>query len=210
MSTPFSTSVMPAGRFWGSRGSRRGEPYVVLTSIDLRPPRAEVEVLLYGAWQSTGPDDNADIAPLIWRKGLWELDLSAPPIERPNDIVFLVALIEHFDGEPCAFKSLIRNAVIKAVDDSVHLARKTRVACLIEALDRSIDCANGGPNLTSVVEMPLSADDMMLLEARDSCRFVHSFCGYGGQYCLGIELKAASEVWTLVPQRHEAFAWAAA
>ena len=210
MATPFSTSVMPAGRFWGSRGSRRGEPYVVLISIDLRPPRAQVEVLLHGAWQSTGPDDNADVAPLFWREGVWELDLSAPPIERPNDIVFLVALIEHFDGEPCAFKSLIRNAVIKTVEDSSHLERKTRVACFIDTLDRSIDCANGGPNLTSAVEMSLSVDAIMLLGAYDSCRFVRSFHGYGGQYCLGIELKGASKVWTLMPQRHEAFARAAA
>ena len=58
--------------------------------------------------------------------------------------------------------------------------------------------------------MSLSVDEIMLLEAYDSCRFVRSFRGYGGQYCLGIELKGASKVWTLVPQRHEAFAWAAA
>jgi hypothetical protein len=90
------------------------------------------------------------------------------------------------------------------------MTRKTRVAYLTDTLNRSIDCANGGPNFTSVVEISLSADDIMLLEAHESCRFVCSFCGYGGQYRLGIELKAASEVWTLVPQRHEAFAWAAA
>ncbi|HET9664141.1 MAG TPA: hypothetical protein VFP00_07920 [Burkholderiales bacterium] len=210
MATAFSTSVVPTGRLWGSRGSRRAEPYVVLTSIDLRPPRAEVEVLLYGAWQSTDANDSADVASLIWREGIWELDLSAPPMEHPNDVVLLLALIEHFDGEPCVFKSLIRNALMEAADASLYSEHKTRVACFIDALDRSMDRANGGPNLTSAIEMSLSVDDIMLLEASDSCRLMRSFCGYGGQYCLEIELKTASEAWTLLPQRHEACAWAAA
>lgn len=210
MASSSRTIVTSAARIQRTCGSRLGEPYVAVASIDLRPPRAEVEVLLYGAWQSTAPDDSADVAPLIWREGLWQLDLFAPPMAHLNDVIFLVALIEHFDEEPCVFRSIIRNTVIKAVDNSAHLARKTRVACFIDALDRSIDWTNGGPNLTSAIEMSLSADDIILLETYDSCRLVRSFYGYGGQYCLGIELKTASEIRTFMPERQEAFAWAAA
>ena len=106
---------MPTERFQGNCGSRFGEPYVAVTSIDLRPPRAEVEVLLFGAWQSTEPDDSADLAPLIWREGVWELDLFAPSMAHLNDVIFLVALIEHFDEDPCVFESLIKNTTINAV-----------------------------------------------------------------------------------------------
>ena len=167
-------------------------------------------MLLYGAWQSTAPDDSADVAPLIWREGLWQLDLFAPPIAHLNELIFMVALIEHFDEEPCLFQSIIRDTVIKAVHNSAYLERKTRVAFFIDALNRSMDWANGGPNLTSAIEISLSADDIILLETYDSCRLVRSFYGYGGQYFLGIELKTASELRTFMPERREAFAWAAA
>jgi hypothetical protein len=32
-----------------------------------------------------------------------------------NDVIFLVALIEHFDEDPCVFESLIKNTTINAV-----------------------------------------------------------------------------------------------
>lgn len=210
MASLVSTTVARAGGFQATRGSRLGGPYVAVMSIDLRPPRAQVQVLLYGAWQSADRDDDADVAPLIWRDGVWELDLIAPPMAHPHDVTYLIALVEHLDEDPFVFKSMILDAVIKAVDDTAHLALKTRVRCFISAIDRSIDCGNGGPNLTSALEMSLSVDEMGLLRTYGSCRPVRSFCGYGGQYCLGIELKAASKVWSPGLQRHEAFARAAA
>lgn len=210
MASSSRTSVTSAARIQRTCGYRLGGPYVAVVSIDLGPPRAKVQVLLCGAWQSSDPDDDADVAPLIWREGVWELDLIAPPMAHHHDVTVLVALIEHLDEHPFVFKSMIRDAVIKAVDDTAYLTLKARVRCFIEALDRSIDRANGGPNLTSAVELSLSVHDMVLLKTSGSYRFARSFCGYGGQYCLGIELKAASKARTPVLQRHEAFAPAAA
>ena len=210
MTSLFGTNVTPTGPYQETCGSRFCEPYVLVTSIDLRPPRPEVEVLLYGAWQSTNPDDDdADISPLVWRAGVLKCDVIAAPISNPNDVVFLIALMEHFEGHRCVFWKMIKKSIVEALSASTHLARETRVARLIEEIDRSIDFANGGPNFTSAVEMHLTSDNIMRLETNGCCRFVRSFCAYGGQYCLGIELIKEFDLWTLVPQQDEAFARAA-
>jgi hypothetical protein len=75
-----------------------------VTSIDFRPPRPEVESFLYGPWQSINPEDTADSVPLVWRESFWKLDIVTNPIAKPDDVIFLIALMEHFDGDPSALR----------------------------------------------------------------------------------------------------------
>lgn len=210
MTSLFGTNVTPTGPYQETCGSRFCEPYVLVTSIRLCPPRPEVEVLLYGAWQSTNPDDDADIIPLVWREDILRFDVIAAPIAKPGDVVILINLAEHFDGNPSACRRMIKKSMIEALDASTCLARETRIARLIDEIDRVVDVANGGPNFTSAVEISLTIDDTLCLETIGCCTFVRSFCGYGGQYCLAIELvRAEPDLWTLVLQQDVAFAWAA-
>jgi hypothetical protein len=69
---------------------------VLVTSIDLRPARPEVEAFLYGPWQTTNPEDIADIVPLIWRESFWKLDVVTNPIAKTDDVIFLIALLGAF------------------------------------------------------------------------------------------------------------------
>jgi len=207
MDSAFSTTV--TGSFQETGGSRCCEPYVLVTSIDLRSARPEVEAFLYGPWQTTNPEDTTDILPLVWRESFWKLHIVTNPIAKPDDMIFLIALMEHFDGKPSAFRLMIKKVVIDSLDAPAYETRETRTARLIDCVNREVDRANGGPNLTSAIDINLATEDILQFEKNGSRRFVRSFCGYGGRYCLCFELfKAESDLWNLVPQ-NEAFACAA-
>jgi hypothetical protein len=186
------------------------KPYVLVTCIYLRPARPKVETLLYGPRQGNPSRVTAGIVPLVWQESFWKFDISAAPIAQPNDVILLIALMEHFDGNPSALTLLIEKAAIEALDASSSLARELCIARLIDSTNTSVDFANGGPNLSSATEMRLTEDDVAHLDTNGSCRLVRSFQGYGGHYCLGFELiKAGSDLRNRGPQEHEAFACAA-
>jgi hypothetical protein len=210
MANSFSTILTPTGTFQKTCASRPCEPYVLLTSIDLRPARPEVEAFLYGPWQTTNSENTADIVPLVWREDFWKLDIITPPIAKPDDVIFLIALMEHFDGDPSSLRLMIKKAVIGALDAPAYHARETRSARLIDRVNRAVDRANGGPNFSSTIEIMLTAADLIHIKKNSFCRFVRFFCGYGGHYCLNFELfKAESDLWNLVSQKDDAFACAA-
>jgi len=208
MANVFSTTV--TGSFQETGGSRCCEPYVLVASIDLRPARPEVEAFLYGPWQPANPEDTADIVPLVWRESFWKLDTITSPIALPDDVIFLITLMEHFDGDPGALRLMIKKVVIDALDAPAYQARETRSARLIDRVNRAVDRANGGPNFSSAIEIILTTEDIIHIERKSFCRFVRSFRGYGGLYCVRFELfKAESDLWNLAPQNEDAFACAA-
>ena len=203
-----STTVRES--FQKTGGSCCCEPYVLVTSVDLSSARPEVEAFLYGPWQATNPKDTADIVRLVWRESFWKLDIVANPIAKPDDVIFLIALMEHFDGDQSIIRFLIKQAVIDALSTSACLAREILIARLIDDVNTVVDLANGGPNFISAVEMVLTTEEIGGLEANGCCSFLRSFCGYGGQYCLGIELINEEPYFRdLVSQQDEAFACAA-
>ena len=208
MARLFSTTV--TGSFQEAGGSRCCEPYVLVTSIDLRPARPDIEVFLYGPWQTTNPEDTADIVPLVWRESFWTLNIVTNPIAKADDVIFLIALMEHFDGDPSALRLMIKKTVIGALDAPAYQARETRSARLIDRVNEAVDRANGGPNFSSAIEIMLTTKEIIHIEENGSCRFVRSFGGYGGHYCLSFELfNAEFDLWNPVPQKDAAFACAA-
>jgi hypothetical protein len=210
MASLFNMTVTPTGKFQKMGGARYCEPYVLVTSIDLRRARPEVEAFLYGPWPRTNLKDTAGIAPLVWRQSFWKLDITAAPIEKPDDVIFLIALMEHADGNPSALRLLVKKAVIEALDASALLTRDMRIARLTDDINRAVDFANGGPNFNSAIEIVLRTEDVTTLNIDGFCKFVRSFCGYGGDYCLSFELiKAESQLKDLVSQTDKAFACAA-
>ena len=131
MTSLFGTNVTPTGPYQETCGSRFCEPYVLVTSIRLCPPRPEVEVLLYGAWQSTNPDDDADIIPLVWREDILRFDVIAAPIAKPGDVVILINLAEHFDGNPSACRRMIKNIHDRSIG-RLYLSSTRNTYCKID------------------------------------------------------------------------------
>ena len=175
MASSCSTAVRPTGRFQATCGSRFCEPYVLVMSIDLRPARPEIDAFLYGPWQSAHPENTADVVPLIWQESVWKLHVIAPPIAKPDDVIILVALMEHLEGDPGITRLMIKQAVIDALNASARPARETLIARLIDHVNRAVDWANGGPNVTSAVEMALTAENLRGLRTNGCCSFLRSF-----------------------------------
>ena len=210
MASFFNMTVTPMGRLRETGGARYCEPYVLVTSIDLRPARPDVEAFLYGPWPRTGLRDTAGVVSLVWRESFWKLDISAAPIENPDDVIFLVALMEHADGNPSALRLLVKKAVMEGLDASAPLKREMRIARMTEDVNRAVDFANGGPNVSSAIAIVLTTEDVMKLHEEGFCRSVRSFCGYGGHYCLNFEfIKAEYELHNLAFQTERSFACAA-
>jgi hypothetical protein len=210
MVSSFSTTATPEGSLQETDVYRYCEPYVLVTRVDLGTPQPELEVRLYGSWHHIEPEDSPGMAPLVWGQGAWNLEFISAPIAAPDDVIFLIALMEHFDGNPSALRVALNRALVEGLDASAHLERETRISRAIDEMDKAIQFTNGGPNFTSTVKIPLTTDAIMDMKISGYCRFQRSFCGYGGQYCISIELiKAEPGLWSLVPQQDEAFACAA-
>ena len=206
MASSFNMMLSHSGHCAEAGEARYCEPYVLVTSIDLRSPHPDVEAFLYGPWERATSRDTADVAPLVWRESFWRLDIIAAPIANPDDVIFLVALMEHVNGNPSAARILVKKAVIEALGASAGMAREPRIAKLISDTNRAVDLANGGPNISSAIELLLTVEDVARLDTNGTHRFVRSFAGYGGDYCLNFELiRAESDAQDLVRQDEDAF-----
>jgi hypothetical protein len=145
MASSFNMMLSHSGHCAEAGEARYCEPYLLVTSIDLRSPHPDVEAFLYGPWERATSRDTADVAPLVWRESFWRLDIIAAPIANPDDVIFLVALMEHVNGNPSAVRILVKKAVIEALGASAGMAREPRIAKLISDTNRAVDLANGGP-----------------------------------------------------------------
>jgi hypothetical protein len=188
MTSSFSMILSPTECVEQSGETPAGAPYVLVAGIDMRAVWPDVEAVLYRPWKDARPAAPAGIVPLIWRDSFWRLDIVAAPIAKPDDLILLVTLVEHVDGNPCTMRTLVKEAVIDALDASTGMARKARIAKLLRSINGAVDFANGGPNFSSAIELRLTTDDAACLKSNSHCRFVVSFFGYGGEYCLALDL----------------------
>lgn len=209
MATSFSQMLSPAGHFADPPETRYCAPYVLVTSIDLRPSHPDVEAFLYGPWERGTSKERAGFIPLAWRESFWALGIPVPSMAQPDDVVLVVALMEHVNGSPGAVRALVKKAIIEALDVSAGMAQETLVAKLIDKTNRTVDVANGGPNVTSAVGLLLQAEDMAHLDGNGSRTLIRSFSGYGGHYCLRLELSKTEIELQFAPENGEAFACAA-
>lgn len=205
MAASSSMTIRPAGHFNAPRESRYCEPYVLVTRIHLAPSHSEVGVYLYGPWGRGSTRATADVIPLVWRESFWEMDVRTAPMAKPDDVIHLVALMEHLNGVPSAARVLVKKTIIEELAASAGTTQETRMARLIDKTNRAVDSANGGPNVTSAIGFRLQTEDKEALDTNGSRAFPLSFSGYGGHYCLRLKLSKPESV----SRNDEAFARAA-
>lgn len=186
MATSFSTALRPATYLTEPRWALYCEPYVLVTRIHFACS-PDVAAFLYGPWEG-GRRAGADMIPLVRRQGFWELNLPVAP-GRADDVLFLIALLEHLDGAD--LRQRVRRALLAELDAAAGMAPAARLARLIDRTDRAVDLANGGPNVTSAMAVRLRPADLRALHRDGARRFVLSFSGYGGPYCLHLKLRKA-------------------
>jgi hypothetical protein len=178
------------------------EPYILVTGINLKTLIPNVEVTKYGPWKDAAAGDllttqpipngfNPDTFPfIIWRRPCWGLDGKPAPINSPNDVIFLVSVMEHDDGDPSAMRTIVKSAVVASLAASIGMSRADRVKKLINDVNGALEIPTGAPNFDdrvgSTKELRLSQS---LLRVETGVKRKHLlFTGDGGQYRVRFEL----------------------
>jgi hypothetical protein len=157
------------------------EPYVLVTAANLVGLVPQVEVTLYGPFDDVDkgethativapailPKPIADVinASPLGRRPFWALDNKTPaPIASPNDVVFIVSVMENDDGKPNTLRTLVKLAAVGSLAASTGMARATRVQKLIADIGGALGTPTGAPNFDDVVgthELVLTAADLV-------------------------------------------------
>ncbi|MCL3997237.1 hypothetical protein, partial [Streptomyces lavenduligriseus] len=116
-----------------NEASASEEPYVLVTSIDLSRPVAQVEVFRYGVWedfdegetrQNAGPD-------------FWGVESEPANIATPSDAGIVVTLLENDNGVPDQYRQLVKTVATTALAASIgsgSTARLNKVTADIRAV----------------------------------------------------------------------------
>lgn len=152
------------------------EPYVLVVAIDLTAsPRPLVRATRYGPWGDleatpltgvhTIPPDLPPAAVdalanfAVLRRPFWGLDnRTAHPIERPEDVIILVAPVGRDEDSTGAMREHAQDTIVSELAESAGLARAVRVGHLIAALNQALVLETGGAE----GEAPCSARELTL------------------------------------------------
>jgi len=173
------------------------EPYVLVTAVDLSTPIPGVEVTLYGPWSDVEkgethgtvvippglPDAVVDALSAInvMRRPFWGLDNKTPKaIASPSNVIFIVSVMEHDDGDPGALRSMVKLTATGSLVASANDSRATRVQKLMADIRGILGTPTGAPNFDDKVgtrELALTADDLV---APASGKRVKTLLDFGG------------------------------
>lgn len=181
------------------------EPYVLVTAINLKPLVPNVEVTKYGPWKdvssgnllSTQPIpigfDPSSIPFLVWRQPCWGINGKPAPIDNPDDVIFLVSVMEHDDGDTNAMRTIVKGAVVAGLAATVGLSRADRVKKLIDDINGALEIPTGAPNfddrVDSTKELRLTSS-LLNVETGTKAKNL-LFTGDGGQYRVRFEISKA-------------------
>lgn len=179
------------------------EPYVLVTGINLKVlPLPNVEVTKYGPWGNVDAGDPLSTVPIqpnlnpelfpffVWRHPCWGLNGKPAPINHPDDVIFLVSVMEHDDGDPNATRTLVKAAVVSGLAASMGMSRADRVKKLINDVNGALEIPTGAPNFDdrvgSTKELRLK-QSLLQVETGVKAKSL-LFTGDGGQYQVRFEL----------------------
>lgn len=178
------------------------EIYILVTGVNLKTPIPNVEVTRYGPWVNVDEGDLLQTLPLIpgidpdqipdlpWRVPCWGLNGKPASIDHPNDVIFLVSLMEHDDGDPAAARTLVKSAVVASLAATMGMNRADRIKKLINDINGALKIPTGAPNFDDPVgstqELRLSQTLLQVASGAKAKNLV--FTGDGGQYRVRFEL----------------------
>jgi hypothetical protein len=172
------------------------EPYVLVTAVNLASvitvagfpvPLPAFEVTLYG------PFDDVDSGETHQAPGaaqsFWNLQGADAPITDPDQVIFLVALMENDNGDPQALRGIVKGEVGGSILGSLgNPDRNVKVATLIRDIDSALGTPTGAPNFDDQVgpvqELRFTADELRLVESGQTVSKVVTCNGDGGEYVL--------------------------
>ncbi|CAG0941792.1 hypothetical protein ANRL1_00695 [Anaerolineae bacterium] len=127
----------------------------------------------------------------------WATDGKPAPIASPNNVIFLVALLEHDGGEPNSVRAAVQaglSANLQGYVNDTSLSRAQMIQNLVKDMNGLIDFAaqslDGDERIGSAKELQFTAAEMA--EARSNKKSKElEFKGDGGKYTVKFVLRKA-------------------
>jgi hypothetical protein len=184
--------------------SASDEPYVLVTSVDLAStvivqgfpvPLPAYDVVRYGPFEDVDEDER-HFAPGI-SQSFWGINGRPAALADPDQVIFVVALMEHDAGRPGTLQGIVKGIVSGSVFGSLSLDRGTKVTTLI----RDVSSALGTPSGPSLdqddpvgepQELRFSREELALAESGQTVTKELDFSGAGGHYALVFEARNPS------------------
>ena len=165
------------------------EPYVLVTAVDLTGgPTPNVDVTRYGPWEDVAKGESRHTD----RRLFWPIGSTPAAITNPDDVIFVVSVMENDDGEPEAARGLAKVAAVTSLAGSVGLSRSDRIRRLINDINSALEVPTGAPNFDDRVgtsqEFRLNTGLLNVIGGNRKEKMV--FVGDGGKYKVYLELSA--------------------
>lgn len=183
-------------------GSAADEIYVLVTGVNLKTAIPQVEVTRYGPWGSVDEGEvmttvpiksgvNPDAVPsVVWRRPCWGLNGKAASISDPDDVIFMVSVMEHDDGDPGAARSAVKLAAIASLAGSSGMTRAERVSKLRRDISDALKLPTGAPSFDDRVgTRELRLSEALLKVEGGAKEKKLEFDGDGGRYRVRFELR---------------------
>lgn len=174
------------------------EPYVTVSTVGLTtPPQGPpiptgartvlhvIEAPMFGGGRPSfgTPGDEFE--------SCWGLDGLPHNLTNPDDVIFLVSLMEHDSGDPGLCRGAVQSAVGASLAATATAQRPGKVVALIDAIDTARRLPTGGVDfddpIDAVKELRFSAQQLQEAAAGGTVRRSLDFEGGSGRYTLEFE-----------------------
>ena len=161
------------------------EPYLLIASFDMRlavnlgivgVTMPGINVVKIGPWSGVGSNDIGYASHLVVhnRPAFWNLSGQGSPIAHPQDVIFLVALLEHDGSSPDTIRGVVRTDLLAARVTNTQLAYTAYVTNMLSNMTGTIETSRlipGQPSLNfddligGVQHLSMTTGDLATLHA---------------------------------------------
>ena len=179
------------------------EPYVLVTGVDLAAsvsvagfpvPLPAFDVVRYGPFEDVDEGETHS-APGI-SQSFWGVTGRPATLDNPEQVIFVVALMENDDGDPEALRGIVKGIVGGSVLGTLSLNRTDKVTALIRDVNSALGTPTGAPNFDDKVgdpqELRFSREELIQAESGQTVSKTLAFEGDGGRYALTFEARKPS------------------
>ena len=134
------------------------EPYLLIASFDMRPLTLGINVVKIGPWSGIDSNDTGYASHLAPQNNpaFWDLNGQGSPIAHPEDVIFLVALLERDGSSPDNIRGAVRAELLAAQVTNTTLAYTAYVTNMISNMTGTIETSRLLPGKPS-----LNVDDLI-------------------------------------------------
>jgi hypothetical protein len=143
------------------------EPYLLIASFDMRlvvnlgivgVTMPGINVVKIGPWSGVHSNDTGYASHLALqnRPAFWNLSGQGSPIAHPQDVIFLVAFLEHDGSSPDNIRGVVRTELLAARITNTRLAYTAYVTNMISNMTGTIETSRLVPSQPS-----LNFDDLI-------------------------------------------------